>query len=300
MERKTFLQTSLALIGGAALPGRLSAKKENVFIRFGIVTDVHYADKEPNIGRYYKQSVDKLRECVDVMNKEQVHFLIELGDFKDNSDPPEEEKTLQYLSTIENELQRFNGPCYHVLGNHDEDSISKKQFLARVKNGGFTEAKNYYSFEKSGFQFLVLDANFTSKGIAYDKGNFDWKDCHIPPEQLEWLKHKLQDNALPTVIFIHQRLDSFYSLRHYCPDNADTVRHILEKAGNVLAVFQGHDHRGGINTINNIPYYTLKAVIEGNGPENNSYAIVEIKKDYKKAFVVRVSGYRKADSVVFT
>ncbi len=300
MERKTFLQTSLALVGGSTLPLRLLAKTDNASIRFGIVSDIHYADKKPNIGRYYKQSIEKLRECVGVMNKKKVDFLVELGDFKDNSNPPEEDKTLQYLSTIEKELQQFKGPCYHVLGNHDEDSISKQQFLNRVKNDGFSEAKNYYTFEKKGIRFYVLDANFTSEGIAYNKGNFDWKDCHVPQEQLDWLKEGLENSNSPSVIFIHQRLDRFYSLRHYCPDNSDEVRKILEDSGKVLAVFQGHDHRGGINKINNIPYYTIKAVIQGSGAENNSYAIVEIKKDYGNRYIVKVEGFRKAESVVFT
>ena len=298
MKRRKFLETSLVLMGGFSLPDTSIGKGNSRSIRFGIVTDIHYAVKKPQINRYYKQSLDKLSECVDLMNKEKVKFLIELGDFKDEGDPPSEEQTLQFLDTIEKEFQRFNGPCYHVLGNHDEDSISKQQFLNRIKNDAFSEAKNYYSFEKESFQFIVLDANYTSENVSYDKGNFDWKDCHIPEKQLEWLKSKLQSSKLPTIIFIHQRLDSFRSLRNYCPDNSNNVRKILEDAGNVLAVFQGHDHRGGFNSINNIYYYTLKALIEGSGPENNSYTIVEISKDLQKDFIIRITGYRKAESLL--
>lgn len=112
------------------------------------------------------------------------------------------------------------------------------------------------------------------------------------------MKAQLQ-NKLPAVIFIHERLDSFYSLRNFCPDNADTAREILEDAGNVIAVFQGHDHRGGFNLINNIGYYTSKGAIEGSGPENNSYAIVEISMDFEKKFVTKVKGYRRERSVTF-
>jgi hypothetical protein len=49
----------------------------------------------------------------------------------------------------------------------------------------------------------------------------------------------------------------------------------------------------GISKLNNIHYYTLKAVIEGAGPENNNYAIVEIDKDLS----VHIKGYRKIDSL---
>ena len=31
----------------------------------------------------------KLSECVDLMNEQKVDFLIELGDFKDQGNPPE-------------------------------------------------------------------------------------------------------------------------------------------------------------------------------------------------------------------
>lgn len=297
MQRRNFLKASLTLAGGASLP-RVHWKDESPMIRFGIVSDVHYADKDPAGNRHYKQSLAKMKECVNTMNTEGVDFLIELGDFKDDSNPPNEKQTLQYLDTIEKELQRFNGPCYHVLGNHDEDCISKQQFLSRITNGHFPKAENFYSFEKKGFQFIVLDANFNPDGTPYDKGNFDWKKCHIPEEQLTWMKDKLQ-NKMPAVIFIHERLDRFYSLRNFCPDNADKARKILEDAGNVIAVFQGHDHRGGFNLINHIGYYTSMGMIEGNGPENNGYGIVEISKDSEKKFVTKVKGYRRERSVTF-
>jgi len=59
-----------------------------------------------------------------------------------------------------------------------------------------------------------------------------------------------------------------------------------------MAVFQGHRHDGGYSFIEKIHYYTLKAVIEGPGPENNSYAVVEVRPDMS----ITVTGYRKAVS----
>src|SRR5690606_12321332 len=147
MKRRNFLGTSLTLMIGASLPAVAKKKEDIPRVRFGIVSDVHYAAKEPGGNRYYEQSLDKLSECVEVMNKEKVDFLIELGDFKDQGNSPNERQTLSFLDTIEKELSQFNGPRYHVLGNHDEDSISKKQFLSKVKNGNLPEAQNYYAFE---------------------------------------------------------------------------------------------------------------------------------------------------------
>ena len=93
-----------------------------------IVTDSHYADTVMRDNRFYRESTDKMTECVELMNDKKVNFLIELGDFKDQDSEPSEERTVAYLRTIEEIFQQFNGPTYHVLCNDDVDSISKEQF----------------------------------------------------------------------------------------------------------------------------------------------------------------------------
>lgn len=296
MNRKKFLLSSLTLIAGTKLSFAGGGKTVAApAIRFGIITDLHYADRTPNGSRYYRESLTKLSECVELMNEQRVNFLIELGDFKDQNIQPDEGETLRFLETIEAKFRQFKGPVYHVLGNHDMDSISKEQFLSKIHNSGFSKARGYYSFNAAHHHFVVLDANYTREGIGYDRGNFDWKDCHIPEEQLKWLEEDLRKHHQPTVVFIHQQLDGpAFEGDHsrYCPDNAGKVRAILEQSGKVLVVFQGHYHDGGYNTINGIPYYTLKAVIEGEGDQNNSYAIVEIGKDRE----IAIKGYRRAVS----
>lgn len=297
--RRKFLLDATILLGGACMPAALMGTEKFKPIRFGIVTDIHYADVPDNVSgnRYYRQSINKVAECVAVMNREKVDFLIELGDLKDQGNPPGEAATLSYLAKIENMLKRFKGPLFHVPGNHDHDSISKQQFLDAVSNHGFKKASNYYSFNRHSFHFVVLDANYTRAGLAYDHGNFDWTDAHIPGEQLKWLEDDLMSNKMPAIVFIHHQLDSpAVSDKKHCPDNAGEARKILEQSGNVMAVFQGHYHTGGFNKINNILYYTLKAVVEGSGPENNNYAIVEIGEDR----MLKITGFRKTKSTTFT
>ena len=293
--RRDFITTVTVLLGGSSLSGKgISAKKFKP-VRFGIVTDVHYADVPDNVSmnRFYNQSLTKVLECVTVMNREKVDFLIELGDLKDQGNPPDESATLNYLSIIEDQLGKFNGPLYHVLGNHDHDSISKGQFLSAVTNDGFPRALNYYSFNKDSFHFVVLDTNFTAAGAEYDHGNFDWTDAHLPAVQLNWLINDLNVHKMPTIVFVHHQLDApAITDKRHCPDNADEIRRILEQSGQVLGTFQGHYHKGGLNKINNIFYYTVKAVVEGSGPENNNYAIVEIGEDLS----VKITGFRKTES----
>lgn len=292
ITRREFLKSSGLVIAGLSI-GIPFASANRTYskdkLSFGIVTDAHYADSEPYGTRSYRESLTKMNECVALMNDKKVDFLIELGDLKDQGNPINEDSTLKYLTAIENVYGKFNGPRYHVLGNHDVDSISKLQFLARVENTGITKGLTYYSFDAKGFHFVVLDANFKADGSDYDHGNFNWEDTNIPVWQLNWLKEDLLSTSKPVIVFIHQQLDvtGITGVR-----NAAKVREVLQESKKVLAVFQGHHHAGHYSQIEGIHYYTLKAMVEGNGEENNSYAIVDISMENR----IAVSGYRRAES----
>ena len=289
-----FLRSAVAACAGTALgslscvPGHLSTRHRRP-VRFGIVTDCHYADAEPAGTRFYRESLDKLSECVARMNAEGVDFLIELGDFKDQDRPPVEDRTLQHLRRIETVFGGFNGPRYHVLGNHDMDSLSKRQFLEHVVNTGVDPGRSYYSFDVRGLHGVVLDANYRADGSDYDHGNFDWTDANIPPHELDWLRQDLAASHRSTIVFVHQLLDGTGPVY---VKNAPEVRQVLQDSGRVLAVFQGHHHEGAYSCIEGIHYYTLKGVVEGSGVENSSYAIVEGQPSGD----LIVTGYHKAVS----
>jgi 3',5'-cyclic AMP phosphodiesterase CpdA len=289
ITRRTFLKSSVASLAFLPLSCAIgtSSKTRQGTTRFGIVTDCHYADADTQGVRFYRESLDKLSECAALMNAEKVDFLIELGDFKDQDKPPVEKKTLSYLQAAEKVLKRFKGPTYHVLGNHDIDSISKVQFLKRVDNTKIDSNRSYYSFDFKGLHFIVLDANYRTDGTDYDHGNFDWTDANIPSKELDWLRKDLAAAPGAVIVFIHQLLDGTGSVY---VKNAAKVRQILEASGKVLTVFQGHHHSGSYSNIAGIHYYTLKAVVEGNGLQNNSYAIAEVHQDGS----ITITGYRKA------
>ena len=292
------MKSSAAALAGLTLTqfscsGPVGRTRRPGTVRFGIVTDCHYADADTVGTRYYRDSLDKLGECVEEMNRQRVDFLTELGDFKDQNTPAVEQKTLLYLRAVESVFHKFNGPTYHVLGNHDADSISKVQFLANIENTGIDPTRTYYSFDYNGVHFVVLDANYKSDGADYDHGNFDWTDANVPPAELQWLRQDLAASHGAVIVLIHQLLDGTGS---YYVKNAVEVRQILEQSGRVLAVLQGHFHEGSYSRIEGIHYYTLKALIEGPGPDNNSYAIVEVRPDMN----ITITGYRKAVSKQLT
>jgi predicted phosphodiesterase len=254
-----------------------------------MIADLHYADRDSVSGRMYRESTAKLAEFVEVMNREKVDFVIELGDYKDQDIQPDPAKTLSYLRTIEAVYAGFKGSRYHVLGNHDEDSLTKPEFLGVAGNSGIPADRTYYSFDVQGVHFVVLDPNFRSDGKAFARGAFAWEDCNLPQAELDWLKADLAAGKGPAVVFIHQQLDGEGA---YYVKNAVAARAILAASGRVRVVFQGHRHEGAFSEIDGIAYCTLKAAGEGSGPENNGYALVTVQPDGS----INLIGYRKIES----
>jgi predicted phosphodiesterase len=276
ISRRRFLGLTGTSVAGLVIsPDLLAGSGRNQPLRFGMLSDIHYADREPAGNRFYRQSLAKMNECIDRMNQEKLDFVIELGDFKDQDEVPNEENTLKYLSDIESAFQKLNGPTYHVLGNHDMDGISKSQFLERVENSGIPKTESYYSFNRKGIHFVVLDGNFTKDGKAYNRGNFTWDDTFIPVQEINWLKEDLKFNKRPVIVFIHQMLDDSKNVKQ-AVQNAAEVRQILEQSGTVICVFQGHVHEERYNLMNGIHYYSVNAVVDGDGPESSAYMIVEV------------------------
>ena len=134
------------------------------------------------------------------MNEQKVDFLVELGDFKDQGKPPDEAATLGYLRKIEDVFRGFKGLRFHVLGNHDVDSISKQQFLDVVgmPSTAFVGITGTcYEFGLKGVNFLVLDANFRADGIGYDHGNYAWEDSNVPASEMKWSQEALAGSRRP-------------------------------------------------------------------------------------------------------
>lgn len=278
MERRTFIE-KLCMLGCSAtfvshLSGCSTTKDS---IRFGLLTDIHFARREKAGNRYYSSSIDKVEIAIKEFNSQDLDFMIELGDLKDQGVKPNKEETLSFLNEIEKKLQTFNGDVYHVLGNHDMDSISKKDYLTHTSNPGAANEKKYYSFKKKGVKFIVLDANYREDQSDYDCGNFNWEEAVIPNHEIEWLKNELTEGKEPVIIFTHQLLDVNSGVyKGLYIRNAEQINQILIDSKRVLAVFQGHHHAGSYSLSNNIHYFTMSGIIEGDLPHDNTFAIVEI------------------------
>ncbi|MHB9029417.1 MAG: metallophosphoesterase [Candidatus Latescibacterota bacterium] len=287
LTRRSFLALGNAAgIGLAAgSSGCASARKGGASgdtLRFGVITDLHYADREPWTVRHYRDSLAKLEECVRVMNGARPAFLIELGDIIDKA---EKDIETGYLRTVNDAFGKFRGPRYYVLGNHDVATFSKEEFLALSGAPG-----GVYAFDAGEYRGIVLDGNFNPDGGDYKAGNFNWTESYIHAAQREWLGKELERAGDRRVlVFVHQNLHD--ESNPHGVKNAPEVRSILERAGNVIAVFQGHDHAGDLRTVNGIPYITFEAAVDGPGLENNAFTLVTVEKER-----MRMQGYGKQDS----
>ena len=261
MTRKEFILGAGAVVGAMAARPEAAPYQVGVtpLVRFGVVTDVHYADKAQSGNVDYRGALAKLQAAVMKLEGRGLDFIVELGDFKDDSGSVS--ATLAKFDEIEAAFTAFSGAHYHVMGNHDTDVLTKDEFFAHVSNTGFTAAQGYYSFVQGGVKFIVLDANFNSDSDSdpYSRGNWTWSVAYIPPSERAWLQAELAAASGPVVVFCHQRLDGTGS---YFVKNAAEVRRIIENSGKVIGVFAGHEHAGGRNCTNGVSYYTLKSLAE--------------------------------------
>jgi alkaline phosphatase len=286
-SRRAFVSNGtlvLAAAAGLGLQKSITAANASpsISLRIGLITDLHHADKPAAGSRFYRETIAKLNSAAEEFQKSGLDFVVELGDLIDAADSVDTE--LSYLRTINREFSKLSTDRHYVLGNHCVDTLTKTEFLQEVG-----QKESYYSFDRVGFHFIVLDACFRNDGVPYGRKNSKWNDANIPPAELEWLREDLQSTKLPTIVFIHQRLDV---TTDHGVENCVEVRSILKDSGRVLAVFQGHSHQNDLKDIDGIHYCTLVAMVEGSGLENNGASVLELHDDG----MIHVTGFRKQKS----
>jgi alkaline phosphatase len=84
-------------------------------LRFGLVTDLHYADKPPAGTRHYRETLAKLAEAAGQFKKGKPDFVVELGDLIDAANAVDTE--LAYLKRIDREFSAISKARHYVLGN---------------------------------------------------------------------------------------------------------------------------------------------------------------------------------------
>ena len=283
LPRRSFLIGSTLIISGVSTSEStaVTAPKPPK-LSIGLITDLHYADKPASGTRHYRESSAKIEEAINTFRENEIEIAVELGDLIDAADDVATEKG--YLRKINQKFEAISPHRHYVLGNHCVDTLTKEEFLGEVG-----QQKSYYSFDSNDHHFIILDSCFKSDGTPYRRKNFKWTDANIPDHELDWLREDLKQNSAPTFVFAHQRLDV---PTNHGVHNQREVRTILEQAGCVRGVFQGHSHQNDLKWINQIPYCTCVAMVEGSGEDQNAYSILDLYEDQ----TIRLRGFRKQAS----
>jgi len=228
---------------------------------FGLVADVQYGDMPDRPPRFYRTSLDRLRQCVTELNRHKLDFTVQLGDIINGNTIPE--KTPEDLDRVLAEFARLDSRLYHVVGNHclnaGRELLAKRLKLQRA----------YYDFVPEGvegWRLVVLDGNDAGYGV-------------LGKEQIRWLETtlaKAKSRGERVLLLNHFALLPKAAARSRMKSQ-EPVRGIINRSGCVVAYFAGHEHAGGYAEDGGIYHLTLQGMVEA--PGRNAYAIVDVFED---------------------
>lgn len=262
--------------------------------RVALVSDIHYCEAEDRIGRHYRQAPAMLDAVVRQARDLGARAIIELGDLKDLNDPPDRARSAAQVERIEAILHSAGVPVLHVLGNHDVDCFTKKEFLSLVRQpAGAPAGAGAFALDLVGRRWIVLDANFRPDGTPLTEGHENWTDPTIPPSQIEWLAGELSRGGGLALILVHQSLDADPP-DPFVVRNAADVRRAIETVERPALVLQGHRHEPAVRRIGPALYYTVAGLVDGSTGEP-SWALLELSGDE-----ARIRGFGEAPDAVFS
>jgi 3',5'-cyclic AMP phosphodiesterase CpdA len=216
-------------------------------LRFGLISDLHHL-------QFGNREEARLTAFMDTVLAHNPDFILQNGDFC----RPEGSNGIMA------QWNRFSGPKYHVLGNHDMD-VCDKAAIMRL----WGMERTYYSLDTGGYHFVVMDRNFlkTSNGTLADYAHSNWGPLPAPQRsftdsaQLDWLRHDLASATRPVIVFMHQPvwLSDFVNEI----GNASDILAIFDEANlstrRIAAVFMGHDHDDRYGERNGVHYFLLNS-----------------------------------------
>lgn len=194
------------------------------FLAFG---DLHHYP-----GEFLDDKWQRWGEIVARSVDENAAFIVGLGDYVH-----EPEKNGDFIA----KMLACPKELFLCLGNHDTEHSPLTYVLAQYRL-----PHNYYHFDRGGYRFIVLDANYSLIDGAYVHYNPDaprHKPGVIPPDQLRWLTRTIDESENPCVLLSHHSIER--------PDgiaNRQAVWDIIDHANQkrphaVMLYINGHHHR---------------------------------------------------------
>lgn len=252
-------------------------------IKIGLFADCQYCDCETIGKRYYRNSLEKLSDCITEFNKNHVDFVVGLGDLID--------RDIESFDTINKILQNSDRQVYNITGNHDFE-VDKNDYPKVLEKIGLK--KPWYSFSKNGWRFIFLNGNeitfqsvdpeiimqaekMTKKLFENGKPNSAKWNAGIGNEQLSWLENELKkalQNNEKAIIFCHYPL---LPLEAHTLWNSNEILEILYRYKNVKAWINGHNHAGNYIESGGIHFLNLKGMVDTE--YQNAFSVLTINEE---------------------
>ena len=197
MERRSVLKS----IGGLFLTPDLQSAQpvadRNPVLRIAHLTDVHLKNEFDAPAKFIR--------CLHHVQKQmpKVDMILNGGDIVFDMNK-------ESISTINDQWKLYKGimkeensiPAVYCLGNHDiwwnENNKGQSVYGKQYALDQLQMAKPYYSFEKSGWKFIVLDS------VHLDIDD-TWYIGKLGDEQFTWLENELKNTRsdMPVMVLSH-------------------------------------------------------------------------------------------------
>lgn len=251
-SKRRQLIKSVGLGAGAALLGNMVSAKEQEFLgkskpllRVAHITDIHIsADNNAPV---------RFKNCIKEVLQHKVDFVLNGGDTimaADYSHITKEQVLDQWRiwEELRKELSEYD--MYSCLGNHDmwwaapnkSDAMFGKEYVVKQLDMPF----RYYSFERKGWHFIILDSN------NENAGSLDKRQC-------KWLEKELDkmNKGVPVMVMSHYPILGVSTIPYGgCHTDSQYITKLLHKhQDKKIHCISGHMHLLDTAVYNNVHYY---------------------------------------------
>jgi len=269
MQRRSLLKNLGGLLLIPAMPFNNLREKKKPVLRVAHLTDVHLKDKWDAPARFAK--------CLHhVQQQSGIDMILNGGDVVFDMNK-------ENLNTINTQWNLWHSimksdcslPVHYILGNHDiwwnENDKGQALYGKQYALDQLKLSAPYYSFEKNGWKFILLDS------VHLDIDN-TWYIGKLGDVQLNWLENELKSTppGMPLCVLSHIPILSATLMVDDIGDNSNKweilggdmhtdvnkIVSLFYKYPNVKLCLSGHIHLRDKVVYNNVTYICNGAVSE--------------------------------------
>ncbi len=261
-------------------------------------------------------SEEGLRATIRQAQGEGVDMILQGGDLLAEAFVTPRERVAPQIEGVTRILkEEVKVPIYHAIGNHDIWGWDKAESHTTGSEEGWGKAwymqalgmeKPYYSFDRNGWHFVVLDNIQPYKEKDYT--------AKLDSDQYSWLKKDLEANSeKPTVILSHAPILSvgaFFDGSFTTGDwvvshsvmqiDAQRLKNLFRKNPQVKLALSGHTHLYDQALYNGVLYANGGAVSGAAWYSNNQdtppgYNLVKLYRDGRAEVEYKPTGVKLAN-----